>query len=73
MRQLFKQVKWVFLVIVFTSIAIFAYQNAALVEIQFLAWKFEARRVFVILTSLIAGGLVGWLFGATSRRKRGAF
>lgn len=70
MRQLAKQIRWLTLVVTFTAVGVFAVQNAALVELRFLSWQFEVRRVFVIVISLIVGGLVGWLFGVTTKRRQ---
>ena len=69
MRDLRNQIKWIILVISVAAILIFTVQNAALVDIRFLGWVFEIRRVVIILLSFVFGALVGWLFGVTPRRK----
>jgi len=50
-------------------LGIFAFQNMASVELSFLIWTFESRRIVVIAASLIVGLIVGWLFGYAGRRK----
>jgi len=45
-------------------LGIFALQNMASIELTFLVWTFESRRIVVIAASLI----VGWFFGYASRR-----
>ncbi len=44
-------------------IALFAVQNAATVEVRFLAWHFETTLVIVILASTAVGALVVGLLG----------
>lgn len=68
MRKLKRNSKWVLVVILFVLVVIFAIQNAATVEIKFLTWTVETRRVGVIAFSLICGGVIGWMFGTTSRQ-----
>lgn len=73
MRDLRNQIKWILSLTVLFVVITFAAQNSALVEIRFLTWTFEIRRVAIIAASLIVGGLIGWMFGAASRRKKTKF
>jgi uncharacterized integral membrane protein len=41
----------------------FALQNMASVELTFLFWTFESRRIVVIAASLFVGFVVGWFVG----------
>ena len=50
-------------------VAVFAVQNTAVVEIQFLFWGFSAPRVFVVLALLIVGFLLGVLVSSLSSIK----
>lgn len=44
-------------------LGIFIIQNTAKVDLQFLFWTFESRRIVVIGLSLFVGLLIGWLYG----------
>jgi len=50
------------------AVGMFALQNMAKVELTFLFWTFESRRILVIAFSLIAGLVIGWFHGHSSRR-----
>ena len=53
-------------------LGMFALQNMAKVELTFLFWTVESRRIVVIAISLIVGLVIGWFYGHSSRRgKRG--
>ena len=43
---------------------LFALQNMASVEVQFLLWSFTAQRFLIITLSFLIGGLFGWLVRA---------
>ena len=68
MRKLRKNLKWMLVWMLLALVAIFSVQNAALVEIQFLAWTGELRRFVVIAISLSIGGFIGWIVGTSARR-----
>lgn len=55
------------------AVAIFSIQNAAVVDVKFLIWKFTASLALVILATLAAGVICGWgLFSALAfKRKAG--
>lgn len=44
-------------------LGVFALQNMARVELAFLVWSFESRRIVVIALSLAVGFIVGWIVG----------
>lgn len=52
-------------------VAIFAVQNAMLVLVGFLHWKFEISLALVILGSTAAGALVVFLLGLVQQVSRG--
>jgi len=46
----------------------FALQNMAKVELTFIFWTFESRRIMVVAVSLIVGLIIGWFYGYSARR-----
>ena len=48
--------------ILVTLVVIFAIQNAAILEIQFLFWGFSAPRLLLVIILLVIGFLLGLLF-----------
>ncbi len=50
-------------------LGIFVLQNTAKVNLNFLFWSFESRRIVVIAISLVVGLVIGWLYGYSSGRK----
>ena len=68
MRKLILYIKWILALLLLAIVAIFSFQNAEIVEIQFLSWTVETRRAGVVAFSMICGILIGWMFGATVRR-----
>lgn len=67
-RTLFKQIKTLFVLFVGGLLGVFALQNMAQVELKFLLWSFESRRIVVIGFSLIAGLFIGWVWGRSGRQ-----
>ncbi len=51
-------------------VLIFALQNVAIVEVQFLFWSFRLPRSLLLFIVLGAGIIAGWFLRATLRRKR---
>ena len=49
-------------------LGVFALQNMAKVELTFVFWTFESRRIIVIAVSLIVGLVIGWFYGHSARR-----
>ena len=68
MRKLILYIKWILALLLLAIVAILSFQNAEIVEIQFLSWTVETRRAGVVAFSMICGILIGWMFGATVRR-----
>jgi len=50
----------VFLVIALLF-AVFVFQNAEMVEVEFLFWKTEASRALILVGTFLLGLVVGWL------------
>jgi uncharacterized integral membrane protein len=63
------KIKTFIIITVSIIVAIFAVQNSAVVEIQFLFWGFSSSRVFIYLTLLIIGFLLGLLASNISIKK----
>lgn len=51
-------------------IFVFAVQNAALIEYQFLTWTFEARRSAVVAVCVAIGVLIGWVARGARQGRR---
>ena len=64
----FGNVKLVVASILGAILLLFALQNMARVDLTFLFWTFEARRVVVIVMSFVIGIAVGWLLKAHRSR-----
>ena len=65
-----KKIKAFTTIFLITLVVVFAVQNSAVVEIQFLFWNFSAPRVFLVLALLIVGFLLGVLMSNLSMIKR---
>jgi len=50
----------VFLVIALLF-AVFVFQNAEMVEVEFLFWRTEASRALILVGTFLLGLMVGWL------------
>ena len=48
------------MIILLLLIVIFAAQNAAVIDIQFLAWRVDIRRSVLIFSVLVIGFVMGW-------------
>jgi uncharacterized integral membrane protein len=64
-----KKLKAFLTIFLFVLVGIFALQNSAIVEIQFLAWGFSAPRIFIVIALLIIGFLLGLLVSNLSSLK----
>lgn len=51
-------------------VLLFIVQNAAVVEIRFLLWKFSLSRSLMIFFVLAIGIAVGWITGGHLQRKK---
>ncbi|WP_417461578.1 lipopolysaccharide assembly protein LapA domain-containing protein [Kordiimonas sp.] len=50
-------------------LVLFAMQNIATVQLNFLFWSFYTSRFVVILLAVMVGFLLGWIWGAKKRVK----
>ncbi len=49
---------------------VFAFQNAPVVEVKFLAWSLQMSQALVIFLTGLAGGMVGFFFGTAFKITR---
>lgn len=50
---------------------LFAVQNMGSVELNFLFWSFQSRRIVVIILAVITGLIIGMIIGAHKNREEG--
>ena len=67
--ELLHQARLIIVLLLGGFLGVFALQNMARVELTFLIWTFESRRVIVIAVSMLVGLVVGWLFGFAFGRR----
>ncbi len=67
---LWQKTRWTFTLVLGGMLCIFALQNVQQVELSFLLWTFESRRVVVIGVSVCIGLVIGWLFGVSGSNRR---
>ena len=66
-----QSIKSIISLLLIIAVFIFAIQNVAAVEIQFLVWSFSTPRALLILILLGIGFIIGMLFySIVFRRKR---
>jgi uncharacterized integral membrane protein len=66
-----QSIKSIISLLLIIAVLIFAIQNVAAVEIQFLVWSFSTPRALLILILLGIGFVIGMLFySIVFRRKR---
>ena len=66
-----QSIKSIISLLLIIAVLIFALQNVAAVEIQFLVWSFSTPRALLILILLGIGFIIGMLFySIVFRRKR---
>jgi uncharacterized integral membrane protein len=70
MGDIVRQFRFVVAVALLALLAAFAIQNMATVELTFLHWTFESRRIVVIGVSFLTGLIIGALFVYGARRRR---
>lgn len=68
-KVLLRKIRWILILILGGLLVLFALQNVQNVDLTFLFWTFESRRIVVIGFSVAVGLIVGWLFGAFGHRK----
>ena len=64
-----QKAKWILTLVLGGLLGVFALQNVQQVELTFLLWTFESRRIVVIGISVIIGLVIGWVFGVSYRRR----
>lgn len=64
------QVRFYLSLLLLVLFAIFTVQNAAVVTIHFLFWKFSVSRVLMIIFVLVLGILIGWFSAGYYRHLR---
>ena len=69
MRDFLKTLRWLAAALVGSLLGLFIAQNAAVVELRFFTATISSRRAFVVITCVLLGFAVGWLFGITTRRR----
>lgn len=60
----------VILIVLIAIGVLFAIQNVADVEVQFLLWSFALPRAILILVVLALGMLIGWILHSVHARRR---
>ena len=65
-----RSLKSIFSLLLIIAVLIFAIQNVAAVEIQFLLWSFSIPRALLIVILLGVGFIIGLLFYSLLRRRR---
>lgn len=65
-----RSVKIIISLLLIIAVLVFALQNLAAVEIQFLVWNFSIPRALLIATLLGTGFIIGMLFYNLAFRRR---
>ncbi|MCG6890248.1 MAG: lipopolysaccharide assembly protein LapA domain-containing protein [Gammaproteobacteria bacterium] len=65
-----QSIKSIISLLLIIAVLIFALQNVAAVEIQFLVWSFSTPRALLILILLGIGFIIGMLFYSIAFRRR---
>lgn len=60
----------ILLIVLIGLVLVFAVQNVANVEVQFLIWSFSMPRAILIGVVFALGVLIGWILYGLNRRKR---
>lgn len=66
-----RQLRLVLSFVLLALVLIFAVQNVAVVEVQFLFWSLALPRSLLIFVVLSVGVIVGWFLRGAMRRSRG--
>jgi uncharacterized integral membrane protein len=64
-----KDLKTLFTIVLICLVVLFAVQNAAVVEIQFLLWSFAMPRALMVALLLSIGIIIGILIAGHLRKK----
>ena len=65
-----RDVKLMAALVLAALVVVFILQNAAPVDVAFLAWTWTASRAVVLLTVFLMGAATGWLARAARRRRQ---
>lgn len=65
-----KDVKLIAALLLAALVVVFVLQNAAPVQVAFLAWSWTASRALVLLVVFLLGAATGWLARAARRRRQ---
>lgn len=64
-----KKVKHYFALTLASLLLLFAVQNMGSVELNFLFWSFQSRRIVVIIFAVITGLIIGMIIGAHKKKE----
>ena len=64
-----KNLKTFITIVLISLVVLFAVQNAAVVEIQFLLWSFSMPRALLVTLLLAIGIIIGMLVSSHMRKK----
>lgn len=67
---MFANARPILLIVLIGIGVVFAIQNVADVEVQFLLWSFALPRAILILAVLALGMLIGWILHSVHIRRR---
>lgn len=62
--------KLIFILILLCLVLVFVIQNASLIEIHFLFWKFYMSRALLLFLLLAVGIIIGWVLNGYSRHRK---
>lgn len=65
-----RQVKAAIVLVLVAAAIVFAIQNVAIVEVQFLVWSFSMSRALLIVALLAVGIVVGFIISSLLALKR---
>lgn len=64
-----RKLSWLLVAILSVAAAIFAAQNDEMVDYRFLNWVVQIRRSIVVVACIAIGVVIGWIIGASRRRR----
>ena len=64
-----QQIRYVVVLLLGAVLMLFTIQNMARVDLKFLLWTFESRRIVVIALSFAIGFAIGWVVRAMRARR----
>lgn len=60
-RSALRGIKLAIVVLLGAGLVVVALQNTAVVELRLFGWTFQSRRFVIIVLSVVAGIVIGWL------------